>query len=135
MDVAVVEIDTCLDPDNRTGFRSPAQIEAVISKMDLVVTTRLHGLVLSLKNGVPVVAVDPVKGGQKVLRQAETLAWPHRFTPETASEKALSDAIFKCLRPGAAAAAREVGERARQALKEVEITFASAARTAVSCRR
>ena len=40
--------------------------------MDAVVTTRLHGTVLAIKNGVPPVVIDPIAGGRKVLR-----AGPH----------------------------------------------------------
>jgi len=42
----------------------------------VVVTTRLHGLVLGLKQGVPVLAVDPVAGGAKVAAQAAAWGWP-----------------------------------------------------------
>jgi hypothetical protein len=44
--------------------------------MDLVVTTRLHGLVLALKNAVPTLAADPVAGGAKVSAQAQAWSWP-----------------------------------------------------------
>ena len=57
--MAVVAIDTRLDA-NRTGLRTPAQVESLIARTDVVVTTRLHGLVLALKNGVPAVAIDTV---------------------------------------------------------------------------
>jgi polysaccharide pyruvyl transferase WcaK-like protein len=43
---------------------------------DVVVTTRLHGLVLALKQGVPVLAVDPVAGGARVATQAAAWGWP-----------------------------------------------------------
>jgi polysaccharide pyruvyl transferase WcaK-like protein len=45
----------------------------VISRLDLVITMRMHGLVLALKHGVPALAVDPVAGGAKVTAQAQ--AW------------------------------------------------------------
>lgn len=60
-------------------WRSPAtaaQVEAVLTRTDVVVTTRLHGLVLALKQGVPALAVDPVSGGAKVAAQAATWGWP-----------------------------------------------------------
>lgn len=69
---AVVEVDTRVD---RTP-KSLAQVETVLARMDYVITTRLHGLVLSLKNGVPAVAVDCISGGAKVYNQAVTLGWP-----------------------------------------------------------
>ena len=59
-EVSVVPIDTRLDVESRhgnsTGLRSPAEIESLIGRMDMVVTTRLHGMVLALKNGVPAIA-------------------------------------------------------------------------------
>ena len=70
-----VKIDTRLDT-NQTGLRTPAEVESVIRKMDVVMTTRLHGLVLAIKNGVPVIAIDPVAGGAKIKRQAESIDWP-----------------------------------------------------------
>ncbi len=60
-------------------WRSPAtaaQVEGVIRRADVVVTTRLHGLVLALKNGVPALAVNPVAGGAKVAAQAAAWGWP-----------------------------------------------------------
>lgn len=74
-DDAVVPIDTRLD-ENRTGLRSAAQVESLIAHMDVVVTTRLHGLVLAIKNGVPVLAVDPIKDGAKISAQAAAIDWP-----------------------------------------------------------
>src|SRR5262249_19582129 len=76
---AVVRIDTRLDV-NSTGLRSAGEVESLIERMDVVLTTRMHGLVLAIKHGVPVVAVDPVIGGAKVQRQAATLGWPAAFT-------------------------------------------------------
>jgi Polysaccharide pyruvyl transferase len=48
----------------------------VIARADVVVTTRLHGLVLALTQGMPVLAVDPVAGGAKVATQAAAWGWP-----------------------------------------------------------
>jgi hypothetical protein len=102
---AVVNIDTCLDPPNTTGLRSAAEIESLIARMDVVVTTRLHGLVLSLKNGVPVVAVDPISGGAKIARQAEVLGWPHALTPETLTPETVRSAFTEALKPSSRALA------------------------------
>jgi hypothetical protein len=74
-EMVAVSIDTGLDP-NTTNLRNAAEVESLIARMDLVVTTRLHGTVLSLKNGVPVVAIDAIVGGAKVVRQAKTIGWP-----------------------------------------------------------
>lgn len=107
-DVAAVNIDTRLDA-NSVGLRSPAQVEGLIARMDVVVTTRLHGLVLALKNGVPAVAIDPIAGGAKIQRQADRVGWPIVFTPESLSDEALRNAFDYCL----TAAARELAIRCR----------------------
>lgn len=107
-DVAAVSIDTRLDA-NSVGLRTPAQIEGLIARMDAVVTTRLHGLVLALKNGVPALAIDPIAGGAKIKRQADRVGWPMVFTPESLTPEALRGAFDYCLSP----AARELAERCR----------------------
>ena len=76
LDCARVVVDTRLAHGE---WRSPAtatQVEAVIARADVVVTTRLHGLVLALKNGVPALAIDPVSDGAKVAAQAAAWGWP-----------------------------------------------------------
>src|SRR3712207_8482107 len=45
-------------------------------RSDVVVSMRLHALVLGLKHGRPVVACDPIAGGAKVTSQAAALDWP-----------------------------------------------------------
>ena len=54
---AAVYIDTCLD-QNLTNLKNSSEVEALISKMDFIITTRLHGTVLALKNGIPVIAIE-----------------------------------------------------------------------------
>lgn len=73
---AVVPVDTRLGIDPGAMFRTPAQLDSLLGRLDSVVSTRLHGLVLPLRVGVPVVAVDPVFGGGKVTAQARATAWP-----------------------------------------------------------
>lgn len=108
--MAVVEIDTRLDT-NKTGLRTQAEVESLISRMDVVLTTRLHGLVLALKNGVPAVAVDPVAGGAKVLRQAQLLGWPAAFTTDVHGPR-LTDAFAWALTQDARVLARHCRDRA-----------------------
>ena len=83
-EMSVVHIDTRLDV-NSTGLRTPREVESLIARMDVVFTTRLHGTVLSIKNGVPPVVVDPIAGGKKVLSQARALGWPVVFTADEVS--------------------------------------------------
>ena len=76
LDCARMMVDTRLAHGDWRSPATAAQVEAVVARADVVVTTRLHGLVLALKQGVPVLAVDPVAGGAKVAAQAAAWAWP-----------------------------------------------------------
>lgn len=76
LDCARVPLDTRLAHEDWARCATPDQFVAAVSTMDVIVTTRLHGLVLGLKAGVPVLAVDPVAGGGKVTAQAAALGWP-----------------------------------------------------------
>jgi hypothetical protein len=76
LDAARLRLDTRLAHQEVGWPETPAQLHAVLSRLDAVVTTRLHGLVLGLRAGVPVLAVDPVAGGAKVAAQARALDWP-----------------------------------------------------------
>src|SRR5690349_1814321 len=91
-EMAVVQIDTRLD-ENDTGLRTSAEIESLLARMDAVVTTRLHGTMLSLKNGVPVIAIDPEVGGWKIRRQAELIGWPVMFNGDEVTDEALKKAL------------------------------------------
>jgi hypothetical protein len=124
--VCVVPFDTRVDP--RPGefpgaFRSPAEVEALVARMDVVVTTRLHGMVHALKQGLPAVAVDPISGGAKIRRQAEAVGWPVVLTADGLSEKALHEALDYCLAPEARDTARSCAERASEILQATRTEF------------
>jgi hypothetical protein len=78
---ALLPLDTRLDSRGWRLCGTPAELESIISRLDLVITMRMHGLVLALKHGVPALAVDPVAGGAKVTAQARALRWPAVLTP------------------------------------------------------
>jgi polysaccharide pyruvyl transferase WcaK-like protein len=118
----VVSIDTRLDK-NGTGLRSPAEVESVIARMDLLVTTRLHGTALALKNGVPPLVIDPIAGGAKVRRQAEVLGWPLVFTADEIDDDTLQLAFDYCLSPAARREARVCADDAHAVLNEVKDQF------------
>lgn len=104
-DLARLDLDTRLDPRDWRLAATPAQLESVIRRVDAVVTTRLHGLVLALKNGVPAVVVDPVAGGAKVTAQARAWNWPV-LSADGLNATALDAALDHALSPGGQAAAR-----------------------------
>jgi polysaccharide pyruvyl transferase len=118
-DVAAVPIDTRMDV-NATGLSTPGQVESLIGRMDAVVTTRLHGLVMALKHGVPAVGVDPIAGGAKVRRQAETIGWPVLLAAESLTDAALAGALDYCLTAEARDVARACRGRAVEALGTLE---------------
>lgn len=124
-DAAAVDIDTRLDV-NRVGLRSAGQVEALIARMDLIVTSRLHGLVLALKNGVPAVAIDPIAGGAKIKRQADSVGWPIVLTPESMTDAALRDAFDYCLTPLARELATQRKISAEKKLAGVKESFLTA---------
>jgi hypothetical protein len=118
-EVAPVPIDTRLDI-NTTGLRSAAQVESLIARMDVVVTTRLHGLVLALKHGVPALAIDPIPKGAKVRRQAVTLGWPLVFVADQLDWTRLQEAFDHCLTEAARVEARKCQQRALAAVRDVQ---------------
>jgi hypothetical protein len=124
-ETSVVPIDTRLDT-NITGLRNPAEVESLIACMSVVLTTRLHGMVLALKNGVPAIAIDPITGGAKIRRQAETIDWPVVFTADALKDEALQKAFDYCLTEQARAKTRECCERAVKMVQEVHDEFISA---------
>lgn len=126
-DVAVIELDTTVPRRaNRTGIGSAPEFESILARLDALVTTRLHGTVLALKNEVPVLAVDAIAGGDKVTRQAALLGWPEIHALDRASDADLDAALERCLAPGAAQQARACAERARALLADDAGAFAAA---------
>jgi polysaccharide pyruvyl transferase WcaK-like protein len=96
--------------------------------MDAVVTTRLHGLVLALKAGIPVAAVDPVAGGAKVLHQAWEIGWPYARAADDLDEAWLGAALDACLEPGAREEARACAGRAAGEVERMRERFVAALR-------
>jgi glycosyltransferase involved in cell wall biosynthesis len=120
--MARVAVDTRLDK-NAVGLRNPAEVESLIARMDVLITTRLHGTVLALKNGVPVIAIDPEGGGNKIRRQAELIGWPVIFNADALNEKALEDAFDYCLTEAAKIKARQCAEDTKSRVMEIRDEF------------
>jgi Polysaccharide pyruvyl transferase len=116
--VAGVPIDTRLDA-NTTGLGSPAAVESLIARLDAVVTTRLHGFVLALKNGVPAVPIDPEAGGFKIVKQAAAVGWPLAFVADRLDSAELDAALDYCLTPEARREARACAEYAQRCLASI----------------
>ncbi|MGR6968441.1 polysaccharide pyruvyl transferase family protein [Streptomyces cynarae] len=103
-DCARVELETRLDSHDWRLCATPGQFESVLSRMDLVVTDRLHGLVLALRGGVPALAVDPVEGGAKLTAQAEACGWPALVPADRLTTRRLDHWWQWCLTSGRVAA-------------------------------
>ena len=115
LDVARLELDTRVDPRD---WRLPAtaeQVLAIVGRLDAVVTTRLHGLVLALRAGVPVLAVDPIAGGAKVSAQARAWGWPGVLGADEVDAGALDERFAWCVSPAGRAAAAAAREEAHAA--------------------
>lgn len=103
---APLPLDTRLDNREWRSFGTPDQLLSVVARLDVVLTTRLHGLVTALRCGVPALTVDPVAGGAKVTAQAHAWHWPAVLMAEELSDHALNRWWHWCLsREGREAAA------------------------------
>ena len=110
-----------MDQYEKPHPRRPAQVEALVARADVVVSMRLHGLVLGPKSGRPVVACDPIAGGVKVTRQAVALDWPVVLPAEDVAADTLDAALTRCLSgglDGAVAGARVRGVAANRQARE-----------------
>ncbi|WP_338483516.1 polysaccharide pyruvyl transferase family protein [Streptomyces sp. SCSIO 75703] len=111
-DCARLELETRLDTRDWRLCATPEQLEAVLSRLDVVVTDRLHGLVLALRAGTPALAVDPVAGGAKVTAQSRACGWPALVPAERLTAHALERWWDWCLTEG-----REAARHARDAFR------------------
>ncbi|MFF4014731.1 polysaccharide pyruvyl transferase family protein [Streptomyces sp. NPDC001843] len=105
-DCARVELETRLDTKDWRLCATPGQLDSVLERLDLVVTDRLHGLVLSLRAGVPALAVDPVESGAKVTAQARSCGWPALVAAEDLGDERLERWWDWCLTEGTDTACR-----------------------------
>lgn len=94
--------------------RFPSQVEALIRRADVVVSMRLHALVLGLAHGVPVIACDAVVGGAKVTAQAAALGWPLLLTAGEIDAHTLDAALEHALSGTLAEAVTEAQRRGRE---------------------
>ena len=129
---APVPLETRLDTRDWRLCSTAEAFQALLGRLDVVVTTRLHGLALALRAGIPALAVDPVDGGGKVTAQASAWQWPAVLPADQAGDRDHLDTLWDwCLsRSGrrAAAAARAEGTQAEEARAEGDQAGAQAGR-------
>lgn len=87
-------INTVLREDN-----PEAKIVAQFRGCDLVATTRMHGALLALAFGKPVVAVDQVEGGAKVTSLLTRIGWPLVFPGASVTQGEIAVAFQRALSP------------------------------------
>ena len=121
-EVSAFPLDT-LWHKNPTLVRSATQFESLIQRCDVVISTRLHGMVFALKNGTPVVAIDPIAGGSKVTAQALALEWPLIFSGEDVTEEQIQEAVRKCLNGSMDKTIQTVQSTASENLKRIKESF------------
>lgn len=121
-ELSVVRIDTAFE-NNKGGLRTAKEIESLISKMDVVITTRLHGTVLSLKNGIPVIPIDPVDGGAKITEQLKVIDWPILFQTNNLNQSKLKEALNYCLTDEAKQQARACSKKAFDKIEKIKEKF------------
>jgi len=122
VEAARVTIDTSL-LNNEGGLRTAGEIESLIAKMDIVITTRLHGTVLAIKNGIPVIPIDPIEGGAKISQQVTALSWPLLFNAASIDETKLTEAFHYCLTLQARSKASECAAIAVKKIGEIKEDF------------
>jgi hypothetical protein len=109
---APVVLETRLDTRDWRLCSTAEAFQALLARLDIVVTTRLHGLILALRAGIPALAVDPVDGGGKVTAQAAAWDWPACLTAAATAERGRLDALWDwCL---STAGQQEAADRAGQ---------------------
>jgi Polysaccharide pyruvyl transferase len=70
-----LDLETRLDRTNN----KPETIDALFSTPDVIITTRLHGALLGIRHGVPVLALDQIDDGAKVRDVLNWLGWKYVF--------------------------------------------------------
>lgn len=106
LEAAVLPLETRLDPRDWRLASTPTQFFGVMARLDVVVTMRLHALVLAVSLGIPAIAVDPVAGGGKVSAQAQAWEWPGLVSSADLEDGRLNHLLSWCLSPAGRAAAR-----------------------------
>lgn len=130
---AVLEIDTRWQhPENTTGFKTPAAVLSVLKRVDLLLTTRLHGLVFALKAGVPVIALDAIAGGDKVSAQAKVIGWPLCIPAEDVTIEWMDQAMNWCYSEAAKQKILDCRQHLLPMVTAVEDAFRTALLTSIT---
>ncbi|MGH6891393.1 MAG: polysaccharide pyruvyl transferase family protein, partial [Dongiaceae bacterium] len=70
---------TFIDNHLKRSAMSPPQIIDRYAECDLVITSRYHGAMIALRQQVPFIAIDQIRGGTKVYNLIKSIPWPHLY--------------------------------------------------------
>jgi hypothetical protein len=87
-----------IDTRTPTPVRIP-KIAGNFTAARLVLTTRLHGALLSLEHRAPFVALDQIERGQKVNSVLKRLDWPYHFIANEVTQNAIFSAAKEVMQP------------------------------------
>ncbi len=122
MSIPIVPIDTRILPENDT-----ATIRADFLRSDIVFTTRMHGALLALALGKPVIAIDQIPGTAKVTAVLGKIGWPHVYPAESVTADILEAACSDLAGPAGvvavSAAQHRIGEYTAAAVKRAADAF------------
>ncbi|MGN6645531.1 MAG: capsular polysaccharide synthesis protein [Cytophaga sp.] len=65
-----------IDNHLETSGLTPIEIESLYNDCDIILTTRFHGAMLSIRNGIPVIAIDQILSGGKVFNMIHETGYP-----------------------------------------------------------
>lgn len=130
-DVAWVALDT-LWKDNKSGIPDTIAFENLICRLDAVITTRMHVLVFSIKQGIPVLAIDAISGGAKVSAQAMALDWPLILESDNVNKKTIKKAVDKCLSGEMKQSVLHSQKYALKQLEKIETRFKESIKNEIS---
>lgn len=121
-DLPYIYLDT-LYRNNPVKIPNTQSFETLLRKVDVVISSRLHGMVFSLKNGTPVVAIDAIAGGAKLTSQAKALSWPYILNGDKLTSEQIDVAVNDCLKEDARDLVVQVRESALDKIKQIELQF------------
>ena len=124
-EVTSIILDT-LHYENPVKIENAVQYENLVSRLDAVISTRLHGMVFALKRGVPVVAIDAIAGGAKVTAQANAVGWPLVLNGDTVDADQISASVKQCLNGSMKDTVARADSYARERLQQVKTEFLGA---------
>lgn len=79
------------------SVESPDEVQQQYAECDLILTSSFHSAIEALRSGVPFIAADQIKGGEKVTALLSKLDWPHVYLIEEADLDKVADAACALL--------------------------------------